>query len=75
VVQQLAALRPDAEFAPSVRALQAAESYSLHNDTTCGLSCSSSINQHSTDLKQVFLAIFNPEATKYGAATYRAGQF
>ena len=74
VLQQLAAFKPDAEFASSVQALQAAESFSLHADTTCGLSCSSSINQHSTDLKEAFLSIFNPIAARYGTRTYAAGQ-
>ena len=74
VLAQLDAFQPDAELAPSVAALKAAESFSLHADTTCGLNCPASINQHSTDLKQAFLAMFNPIATKYGSATYTAGQ-
>jgi hypothetical protein len=74
VLTKLDAFHPGAALAPSVAALKAAESFSLYADTTCGLHCSASINQHSTDLKQAFLATFNPIATKYNSATYTAGQ-
>jgi RNA polymerase subunit RPABC4/transcription elongation factor Spt4 len=74
VLARLDAFHPDAELAASVAALKAAESFSLYADTTCGRNCAASINQHSTDLKQTFLARFNPIATKYGSATYTAGQ-
>lgn len=74
VLARLDAFRPDAELAPSVGALKAAESFSLYADTTCGRNCPASINQHSTNLKQAFLAMFNPIATKYRSAKYTAGQ-
>ena len=74
VLQELAASRPDSELSASVQALKAAESYSLHADTTCGLNCSVSVDQGATRLKQAFLAIFNPIATRYNTPTYTAGQ-
>jgi hypothetical protein len=74
VLQELDALQPDSELSASVQALKAAESYSLHADTTCGLNCSVTIDQRATRLKQAFLAIFNPIATRYGAQTYAAGE-
>ena len=74
VLQELDALQPNSELSASVQALKAAESYSLHADTTCGLSCSVSVDQHSTQLKQAFVAIFNPIAARYGTQTYAAGE-
>ena len=74
VLQELGALHPDSELSASVRALQAAEIYSLHADTTCGLSCSASIDARATHLKQGFLAIFNPVATRHNTRTYTAGE-
>lgn len=74
VLQELDALQPDSELSASVQALKAAESYSLHADTTCGLSCSVSIDQGATRLKQAFLAIFNPIAARYHTPTYTAGE-
>jgi len=74
VLQELDALQPDSELSASVQALKAAESYSLHADTTCGLSCSVSVDQGATRLKQAFLAIFNPIAARYNTPSYTAGQ-
>jgi hypothetical protein len=74
VLQQLRALHPDSELAPSVDALQAAETYSLHADTTCGLSCSPSIDARATQLKQAFLAIFNPVAIRHNVPRYAANK-
>ncbi len=74
LLQELDALQPDSELSASVQALKAAESYSLHADTTCGLSCSVSVDQGATRLKQAFLALFNPIATRYNTPTYTAGE-
>ncbi len=74
VLQELNALKPDSQLAPSVQALKVAESYSLHADTTCGLNCSVSVDQGATRLKQAFLATFNPIAARYNTPTYTAGQ-
>jgi hypothetical protein len=74
VLQELGAFHPNPELSASVRALQAAERYSLQADTTCGLSCSSSIDKRATQLKQAFLAIFNPVAARYNTPTYTAGE-
>lgn len=74
VLQELDALQPDSQLSASVQALKAAESYSLHADTTCGLNCSVSVDQGATRLKQAFLAIFNPIAARYGTQTYAAGE-
>jgi RNA polymerase subunit RPABC4/transcription elongation factor Spt4 len=74
VLAEIGALHPNSELVPSVRALQAAEAYSLHADTTCGLSCSASIDQQATRLKNAFLAIFNPIAARYNTPTYAAGE-
>lgn len=74
VLQELGAFQPDSELFASVQALKAAESYSLHADTTCGLNCSATVDQGATSLKQAFLAIFNPIATRYNTPTYTAGQ-
>ncbi len=74
VLQELGALHPDPELSASVRALQAAERYSLQADTTCGLNCSASIDKRATQLKQAFLAIFNPVAMRHNTPAYTAGQ-
>lgn len=72
VLHELGALHPDSELSPSVRTLQAAESYSLHGDTTCGLSCSSGVDARATQLKRTFLAIFNPIAILHSVPTFAA---
>jgi hypothetical protein len=74
VLQELNALKPGSQLSASVQALKAAESYSLHADTTCGLNCSVTIDQGATRLKQAFLTIFNPIAARYNTPTYTAGQ-
>lgn len=74
VLAQLNAFQPDAQLAPSVAALKAAETFSLHADTTCGLSCPASVDQQSTNLKTAFLATFNPIASQYAGRTYTPGQ-
>jgi hypothetical protein len=74
VVQRLTALRSAAQLAPAVRALRAAESYSLHADTACGRTCPAGVDQRATQLKRAFLAIFNPLAARSGTATYAAGE-
>jgi RNA polymerase subunit RPABC4/transcription elongation factor Spt4 len=74
VLAQLNTFQADTQLAPSVAALKAAETFSLHADTTCGLNCPAAINQNSTNLKTAFLAMFNPIATQYGARTYSPGE-
>lgn len=72
-ITAIIALHPGSELSATVQALKAAESYSLHADTTCGLNCPASINQQSTGLKRAFLAMFNPIAARYGAPTHTVG--
>jgi hypothetical protein len=74
VLQDLSVLHPDPELLASVRALQAAERYSLLADTTCGFGCSPTVDARATELKQAFLTIFNPVAIRHNMPTYSANE-
>jgi hypothetical protein len=74
VLEDLSVLHPGPELLASVRALQAAERYSLRADTTCGFGCPPSVDARATQLKQAFLAIFNPVAIRENMPTYSANE-